>query len=380
MRATLGSMVMNAENRALCFFYRNPPPGYGAPMRWSAIAERVWNSDGCTHPTAAGVRKCVLSWRAERQRRGRKPGWRKTTPVEDKRIMGSFFKARFPLGSRVTARDVAAGLPQRLRAKISRRTIRRRLAARGYTPSRKLEKSAFLTKQRAARVAWCQAHQHRTPKMWANFLQGCGDLKDFTYFPRKMKTRFARYRCAWTYMKHSERSKAEFLKPKPNQMFSRKEYKASVRKGKVLGFTTSTGRKLFVLCPEPWCASAFAKIVRKRVGPFFRAAFPGKQHMRVLLDSEPLLHAAPAREAMAQFGIEVLPDWPKYSPDLNPQENVWGWVEQALRESEEKADSYARFRSKLLRVARRYPARSLVASMHKRVQAVLKSKGGMTRY
>ena len=145
--------------------------------------------------------------------------------------------------------DVAAGLPQRLRAKISRRTIRRRLAARGYTPSRKLEKSAFLTKQRAARVAWCQAHQHRTPKMWAKFLQGCGDLKDFTYFPRKMKTRFARYRCAWTYMKHSERSKAEFLKPKPNQMFSRKEYKASVRKGKV--FVYGTQSAIIFLCKAP---------------------------------------------------------------------------------------------------------------------------------
>ena len=32
------------------------------------------------------------------------------------------------------------------------------------------------------------------------------------------------------------------------------------------------------------------------------------------------------------------------------------------------------------RVARRYPAGSLIASMHQRVQAVLASKGAMTRY
>ena len=216
--------------------------------------------------------------------------------------------------------------------------------------------------------------------MWQNYLQGCGDLKDFSYFPRQMKTRFARYRCAWTYMKASERAKAEFLKPKPSQMFPRKEYKRNVRKSKVLGFTTSSGKTLFVLCPQPWCSEAFARIVRRRVGPFFRAAFPQKRRIRVLLDSEPLLHAGPAKEALAEFGIEALPDWPKYSPDLNPQENVWGWVEEALRAEEERSDSHADFCKKLFRVARRYPASSLIASMHDRVQAVLASKGAMTGY
>ena len=121
-------------------------------------------------------------------------------------------------------------------------------------------------------------------------------------------------------MKASERAKAEFLKPKPSQMFPRKEYKSSVRKSKVLGFTTSTGKKLFLQCPQPWCSEAFARIVRQRVGPFFQAAYPEKRHIRVLLDSEPLLHAGPAKEALAEFGIEALPDWPKYSPDVNPQE------------------------------------------------------------
>ena len=154
---------------------------------------------------------------------------------------------------------------------------------------------------------------------------------------------------------------------------------ASAR-ARFLGFTTSSGRKLFVLCPQPWCADAFAKVVRQRVGPFFKAAFPDKQRIRVLLDSEPLLHAGPAKAALASFGIEALPDWPKYSPDLNPQEIVWGWVEEALRAEEDKADSYADFCRKLFKVARRYPANSLIGSMHQRVQAVLASKGAMTRY
>ena len=122
---------MDAENRVLCYVYRNPPPGFGKGLKWAAIAKRVWNTGGRTHPTAAGVRHCVLNWRAERRKRGRRKGWKKTTKEEDKLITKCFHKVRLPLGSRVTAREVATELPKRLRGKICLRTVRRRLAAKG---------------------------------------------------------------------------------------------------------------------------------------------------------------------------------------------------------------------------------------------------------
>ena len=181
-----------------------------------------------------------------------------------------------------------------------------------------------------------------------------GDLKDFTYFPRKMKARFTRYRCAWTYMRASERRKAEFLKPKRERMFGKKEYRQA-RKGKVLGFTASNGRQLFVLCPSPWTSEALARLVRRRVCPFLRDCFPAKASMRVLLDSEPLLHTSVAKAAFAEFGLQPMAAWPRYSPDLNPQGNVWSWVEQALRNEEQRSDTLAVFCRKLLRVAKRYP-------------------------
>ena len=163
-------------------------------------------------------------------------------------------------------------------------------------------------------------------------------------------------------------------------MFGKKEYRAA-RKGKILGFTASNGRQLFILCPSPWNSEAFARLVKRRVGPFFRLCFPDRASIRILLDSEPLLHTSVARAAFAQFGLLPMAAWPKYSPDLNPQENVWSWVEQALRKEERMSDISAVFTRNPLRVSKRYPnAAALIPSMQKRLQEVLLCKGGMTKF
>ena len=181
-------------------------------------------------------------------------------------------------------------------------------------------------------------------------------------------------------MRKCERYKAEFLRPKKSNWFGRKEYKA-VTKGKILGFTAANGAQLFVRCPSPWNSGAFAKLVRKRVGPFFQRAFPHRRTFRILLDSEPLLHTEEATAALSEFGITAMSGWPKYSPDLNPQENVWSWLEKAVRDDEQKSDTYAVFCRRLLRVAQRYPgAAGLIGTMTDRIQKVLDAKGGMTKY
>ena len=66
--------------------------------------------------------------------------------------------------------------------------------------------------------------------------------------------------------------------------------------------------------------------------------------------------------------MQALPGWPSCSPDFNPQENVWSWVEEALREKERASDTFKVLVQKLLGVARRYPRRRCFDSLYVKMQ------------
>ena len=104
--ASTGNSHMDAATQALCFFYRNPPPSSGvAPQPFKEIPKLV----GKPHMGISRVEMAAKRFLRKKAKRGRKPGWRKTTGVEDKAIMTSFNKVRQPLGCLVEARDVWNG-------------------------------------------------------------------------------------------------------------------------------------------------------------------------------------------------------------------------------------------------------------------------------
>ena len=179
-------------------------------------------------------------------------------------------------------------------------------------------------------------------------------------------------------MKASEKYKPQFVRPKT--MFKRKEFKKVV-KGKVFGVTLSTGAQRLWHVPSPFTQHDFARLVDQKLGPFLAAAFPQHSRRVILLDGEPLLHAPAAVAAMERNHMVCLREWPAYSPDLNPQENVWPWIEKELRKQERKSDSFADFKRRLTRAQAAYPnGSSLIPSMAERVRKVLAAKGAMTKH
>ena len=71
-------------------------------------------------PTPAGVSLAASTFKTEKQQRGRKLGYKKTTKDEDKQILKVFKKAR-PPGHYVDSRIIHTRLPKKLKKKVSRR-------------------------------------------------------------------------------------------------------------------------------------------------------------------------------------------------------------------------------------------------------------------
>lgn len=249
----------------------------------------------------------------------------------------------------------------------------RRLAAKGIRPRAKRSKQDFKEAQLRKRLAFARLHEGESAATWKSELQAVGDIKEFTYYPQAIRPRFLSLRSPWTYMTTAERAKPAFQRPK--RWFPKQDWKTT-RKQKVFGFVTSNGHKLAFLVPKPWTTAEWAQEVRARLAPFLRRAFPTRTSFQILLDGEKLLHGPAATEAMSGAGIRVLPHWPKYSPDLNPQENVWAWAEERLCESERPQDSFEVFQRRAVVACNEYPfATKLVGSMAKRVRLVLERGG-----
>ena len=75
--------------------------------------------------------------------------------------------------------------------------------------------------------------------------------------------------------------------------------------------------------------------------------------------------------------------WPAQSPDLNPIEHTWGYLKRRLAEYEHPPSGMEELWDRIQVEWEKIPAeecQKLIESMPRRVQAVLKAKGGYTKY
>ena len=364
---------MDERTRALCYFYRHPPQAAGVkPMPYARIASVVPAKPRLNKDQ---VRWAVKHFHLKRKQRGRPAGFRKTTTLEDKTILATFFKVRQPLGSCVESRDVWNALPSPLRTKLSLRTIRNRLREKGYAMDEKLTGDDKGLAWRQTRVRFCKRRAHWSEAMWKNNVQAVGDFRFCTFFPKRFKRRKAVQGCPRTIMSKAEKTKAAFLKPK-RHIFKRSEYKHAL-KAKVFGLTTSNGLSLVVPSTLHPKSPEWVKILRTHVRPFLAEAFPGRKSYTVLLDGETIMHTEEANAAMRDCGVRLLSPWPAHSPDLNPQENVWGWAEKQLRKHEQRTDTFTVFKRRIIQVSQKYVGKAkLVPSLAGRLEKCVRRRGG----
>jgi transposase len=92
--------------------------------------------------------------------------------------------------------------------------------------------------------------------------------------------------------------------------------------------------------------------------------------------------SCPARQWFENNKVKVL-DWPSQSPDLNPIEHLWRHLKRQLAAYETEARNIDELWERVQDEWEKIPKQdciNLIESMPKRVKALLKAKGGYTKY
>ncbi len=94
-------------------------------------------------------------------------------------------------------------------------------------------------------------------------------------------------------------------------------------------------------------------------------------------------HAAEyTRDELVERAIR-LSNWPPYSPDFNPIENLWCWMKDYLQAHFPEKMSYDRLRAAVQEAWESIPIEKfneLIDSMGARCQAVIDAEGGHTKF
>ena len=99
-------------------------------------------------------------------------------------------------------------------------------------------------------------------------------------------------------------------------------------------------------------------------------------------DNAPPHRASCVRDFKASAGIRSIP-WPSRSPDLNPIEHVWDMLGRKLRSSPTQPNTLSQLADRLKTTWNEMlqdDVTNLIASMPRRIRAVIDARGGQTRY
>lgn len=254
-----------------------------------------------------------------------------------------------------TAREIQQTVGGRLLT-LSIRSVQRNLNKIGRLAYRPKKSPIWSRRQRAIRYQWCLCQLHSDAKNLQRTIYSDETYVDLNSGP---KTQYVR------------RGKLE--KIRLQHCISHRSF---VRRILLWGCISIDGVGPLVVLRGTMTASKYSKILQDHIIPFKEMIF-SLQH-----DNAPSHKAAEVQKLLKNNDITTM-DWPPYSPDLNPIENVWSVLKRKLNahvfmtldELETRAIDIWYHDEEI-----RQTCVSAIQSMPERLQSCAKSRGGYVKY
>uniref|UniRef100_A0A3B3CGX4 Transposase Tc1-like domain-containing protein n=1 Tax=Oryzias melastigma TaxID=30732 RepID=A0A3B3CGX4_ORYME len=265
---------------------------------------------------------------------------------------------------KATVTQITTRYNRGLQKSISERTTRRTLRQMGYSSRRSNRASLLSAKNKKLRLQFALDHQNWTIEDWKNV--------------------------AWS-------NETQFLLQHSDGRVKICRQQHEIRDSSCLVSIVQTGsggvmvwgifswHTLGPLVPIEQCydATAYLSIVADHVHPFMSSVFPSSDGY-FQQDNTPCHKADIISDWLLEHDNEfTVFKWPPQSPDLNPIEHLWDVVEQEIRIMDVQPTNLQQLRDAIMSIWTKLSKECfqyLVESMPGRIKAVLKAKGGPTRY